>query len=174
MPYQFLVPVAIAPFVDSGRGSSIQSKQSSQGPDEEVAAPAQRRVELRDEASPNKRRFQDISTQLPADNEDEVNPDLDLEVLTEGELELELELELGSDEEMEPTQSKRFCVGVQPPPFVYPKSQYEGYKHPLPKEKEWLVVKELLVGVPKCVIAPGTVTDRRTGERVISNRVPWE
>lgn len=145
----FLMPPLV--FVDSGRGSSVWSKQSSQGIDE--VAPTQGRA---DEASLNKRKFREISTQPPAANEDEAEPDLDLEVLTERELELELELESESESESESElelelgsestqKNKRFCAGVQPPPFVYPKSQYEGHNYSLPKEKEWLVVKELLV-----------------------------
>lgn len=131
------------PFVDSGRGSSIPSKQGSQGAEEAVVS-TRRRVELRDS---KKRKLREIARQLSADHDsgDEIDPDLGLEVLTEG------ELELGSisEEELEPRvpvqKNKRFCIGVRPPSFVYPKSQYEGHKHSLPKEKEWLVVKELLV-----------------------------
>lgn len=128
------------PSVDSGRGSSIPSKQSSQGV-EEVVVSAPSRVESRDS---KKRKLREITRQLPAYSGDEIDPDLD-EALTE----LELELDLGSEEELElqipVRKTKRFCVGVRPPSFVYPKSQYEGYKHSLPKEKEWLAVEALLV-----------------------------
>lgn len=143
MPPTTTAPVAPAtrsdggalPFVDSGRGSSIPSKQSSQGAEESVVPT--RRVKPRD---CKKRKLLEISRQLPADSDEDL--DLDLEVLTEG----ELELRLISDESRIPVQkNKRFCIGVRPPPFVYPKSQYDGHKHSLPKEKEWLVVKELLV-----------------------------
>lgn len=142
------------PFVDSGRGSSIPSKQSSQGIDEEIAV---RRVK------PRKRKSWEISRQQPANSGDEIYSDLDLEVLTEEELGLELE-----EEELEPEtpaqQNKRFCVGVRLPPLVYPKSQYEGYRRSLPKEKEWLVVEELLVSERKCTIF-SIVTDKRHTEK---------
>lgn len=129
----------VLPSVDSGRGSSIPSKQSSQGV-EEVVVSALGRAEPRDS---KKRKLREIPRHLPAYSKNEIDPDLD-EVLTE---ELELELDLGSEEELQiPVQkTKRFCVGVRPPPFVYPKSQYEGYEHSLPKEKEWLAIKALLV-----------------------------
>lgn len=127
--------------VDSGRGSSIPSKQSSQGV-EEVVVSALRRVEPRDS---KKRKLREIIKRLPTYNGDEIDSELD-GPFTE---ELELELDLGSEEELElqipVRQTKRFCVGVRPPSFVYPKSQYEGYKHSLPKEKEWLAVEALLV-----------------------------
>lgn len=127
--------IVALPFVDSSRGSSIPSKQSSHGIDEEVVAQIQSRVELRDEDPPKKRKFREISRQLPAD---EIDPNSDLEVLTEEESE-------GPELEIPAQGNKRFCVGVRLPSFVYPKSQYEGYKYSLPKEKEWLAVKEFLV-----------------------------
>lgn len=145
MPPTTTAPVALAtrsdgdalPFVDSGRGSSIPSKQSSQGAEEGVVSA--RRVKPRD---CKKRKLREISRQLLTDSDEDL--DLDLEVLTEG------ELELGSISNEPAQKNKRFCIGVRLPPFVYPKSQYDGHKHSLPKEKEWLVVKEFLVSGNAC------------------------
>lgn len=141
------------PFVDSGCGSSILLKQSSKSidftDDDETTVPTKRRVRPQQgENLPKKRKLRELLKQQPANEGDEIEPILDLEAVQEMEVE---ELGLGSEEELElepevPAQkNKRFCVGVRVPPFVHPKSQYEGYKYHLPKEKEWLVVKNLLV-----------------------------
>lgn len=138
------------PFIDSGRGSSALSMQSSKGidsTDDEVVVPTRGRVKASGKNSSRKRKFREISGQQPPNSDDD-----ETESILDPEVAEELEAEkLGLDsEELEPEvlaqEKKRFCVGIRVPPFVYPKSQYEGYEHPLPKEKEWLVVREFLVG----------------------------
>lgn len=129
-------------FFDSGRGSSVPSKQSSSSidlsDDNDVMS---KPVRVEEEAKTRKRKFWDISKQLPVNDRDEAESDSDIEAIKEvvGE-------ELDLEEETPTEHNKRVCIGVRPPLSVHPRSQYEGYSHPLSKDQERYVVRDLLVG----------------------------
>jgi hypothetical protein len=125
-PFSFEPPVAN----DSGVGSSIPSKRSSKALDSSDTDAVQKTAAAAKRS--RKRNFDEINDTY---FEDEVEPSLNLEAVAE------VGDGLGAAADISICQSKRAFSGIRPPYLVYPRSQYEGYRHELPKEKERTVIQ---------------------------------
>lgn len=115
---------------DSAVGSSLPSKRSSKAPDSSDTDAVQKTAAAAKRS--RKRDFDEINDTY---TEDEIEPNLNLEAVAE------VGDGLGAAADISICESKWVFSGIRPPHLVYPRSQYEGYRHELPKEKERTVVQ---------------------------------